>query len=472
MKTIEISAADCKRSAGRQARILKRRIRREARKLERILLRQCSKALSAEGLDAAERELEAAAGELCRNVLRARIEAEDVVCKRLRCGGLSYRCEAATEKEILTGFGKLKYSRRLFRNHLKKSLHLVDERLGLVDGFFTPGAARRLLLLHSRMPVRESVETAAALGPMRCAESRVLKLAGRFGREWDGVREQALAQIRESEPLTGGVEQIMVQLDGAAIRRIEEKQGDGGTEAQWREAANGVVCLLDGKGRCLKTSYFSFMPEALKPRLKLGLAAEVLAAQERYPDAGLVAVADGAPELWAYLEGLNPDAMAVDAWHAIQHLKKACNARYGEGTAMSDRKFRELRRKLVSDPDGVQAVINTLRVWQGNTKGCAAIVQVKNYFLNNRDRMNYAELSAAGHPIGSGKVESANKMIADVRMKRSGQKWTQEGGQAVMDLRSLDKSGRLDAAWQHVLKAFKGKEIRFTKSESDLALAA
>ena len=209
-----------------------------------------------------------------------------------------YRCEAATEKEILTGFGKLKYRRRLFRNYLKQSLHLVDERLGLVDGFFTPGAARRLLLLHSRMPVRESVETAAALGPMRCAESRLLKLAGRFGREWDRVREAALARIRESEPVLGGVEQIMVQLDGVTIRRIEEKQGDGGAEAQWREAANGVVCLQDGKGRCLKTSYFSFMPEALKPRLKRDLAAEVRAAQERYPGARLVAVADGAPELW------------------------------------------------------------------------------------------------------------------------------------------------------------------------------
>ena len=57
-------------------------------------------------------------------------------------------------------------------------------------------------------------------------------------------------------------------------------------------------------------------------------------------------------------------------------------------------------------------------------------------------------------------------------MKRSGQRWSQEGGQAVMDLRSLDKSGRLDAAWQHVMKAFKGKEIQFTKPESDLALAA
>ena len=57
------------------------------------------------------------------------------------------------------------------------------------------------------------------------------------------------------------------------------------------------------------------MPETLKPRLKRDLAAEVRAAQERYPGARLSAVADGAPELWAFLEGLDP-RMAVDAWHS------------------------------------------------------------------------------------------------------------------------------------------------------------
>lgn len=40
-----------------------------------------------------------------------------------------------------------------------------------------------------------------------------------------------------------------------------------------------------------------------------------------------------------------------------------------------------------------------------------------------------------------------------------------------MDLRSLDGSGRLDAARQHVRKALKGREIRFTKLESDQAPA-
>ena len=89
-----------------------------------------------------------------------------------------------------------------------------------------------------------------------------------------------------------------------------------------------------------------------------------------------------------------------------------------------------------------------------------------------KGKMNYAELSAAGHAIGSGKVESANKLLVSMRMKRCGQKWTQEGGQAVMDLRSLDKSGRFDAAWEHVMKAFKPSEIRFAEPVSDLPLAA
>ena len=53
---------------------------------------------------------------------------------------------------------------------MKKSLHLADDKRGPVNGFFTPGVAP---------------------GPMRCAESRVLKLAGGIGREWYEVREQA-----------------------------------------------------------------------------------------------------------------------------------------------------------------------------------------------------------------------------------------------------------------------------------------
>ena len=41
-----------------------------------------------------------------------------------------------------------------------------------------------------------------------------------------------------------------------------------------------------------------------------------------------------------------------------------------------------------------------------------------------------------------------------------------------MDLRSLDKSGRYDEAWENVMKAFKPSKIRFAEPVSDLPLAA
>ena len=136
------------------------------------------------------------------------------------------RCEAATEKEILTGFGKLKYRRRLFRNYLA----VAADASGWGWSTASSRRWRRGGCFSCTMPVRESVETAAALGPKPSAEA-------------GGPLRQGIA-LRESEAW-------------CSWSRIEEKQGNGGTEAQWREAANGVVCLQDGKGRCLKTSYFS-----------------------------------------------------------------------------------------------------------------------------------------------------------------------------------------------------------------------
>ena len=59
--------------------------------------------------------------------------------------------------------------------------------------------------------------------------------------------------------------------------------------------------------------------------------------------------------------------------------------------------------------------------------------------------------AAAGYAIGSGAVESANRVLVTVRMKRSGQRSGRDGGQWVLTFRSLLKSGRFDRAWAAVV---------------------
>jgi hypothetical protein len=61
--------------------------------------------------------------------------------------------------------------------------------------------------------------------------------------------------------------------------------------------------------------------------------------------------------------------------------------------------------------------------------------------------MRYADCRAQGLPIGSGVVESACKMLVTQRMKNSGMRWGEQGGQAVLTARSWCLSDRFDRAW-------------------------
>ena len=64
------------------------------------------------------------------------------------------------------------------------------------------------------------------------------------------------------------------------------------------------------------------------------------------------------------------------------------------------------------------------------------------YFTTNAPRMDYPTFRARGLPIGSGAVESAAKHVVQVRMKRSGMRWSDAGGQALLALCAYRASNR------------------------------
>ncbi len=65
--------------------------------------------------------------------------------------------------------------------------------------------------------------------------------------------------------------------------------------------------------------------------------------------------------------------------------------------------------------------------------------------------MRYRNLSDRRLAIGSGVVEAANKTLVTQRMKRSGMRWRIPGGQAVLTVRALIKSGRFARAWETLM---------------------
>ena len=61
--------------------------------------------------------------------------------------------------------------------------------------------------------------------------------------------------------------------------------------------------------------------------------------------------------------------------------------------------------------------------------------------------MRYARLRIIGLPVGSGATEGACKSLVMTRAKRCGQRWHEDGIDAVLLLRGLLMSDRLPAAF-------------------------
>jgi hypothetical protein len=70
------------------------------------------------------------------------------------------------------------------------------------------------------------------------------------------------------------------------------------------------------------------------------------------------------------------------------------------------------------------------------------ITKLIDYLNEHRQRTTYGKLRRGGYPLGSGGIESANKFISHVRLKRSGAWWDVSNSNHILALRwgALDDS--------------------------------
>ena len=134
----------------------------------------------------------------------------------------------------------------------------------------------------------------------------------------------------------------------------------------------------------------------------------------------------------------------------------------GNTVILADRAAVELRRSspLPRSPvrdEGGAAMIAVLEAWEWPSRQALAAVreEVLTYFRNQMHRMDYPTYEAKGWFIGSGAVESACKTVVGQRLKGSGMRWGESGGNAVCHVRALYRSerGQRDAFWDRCLAA-------------------
>lgn len=432
------------------------------------------------GADMAETETEIV--ELTRkagaDLFGSIIEKRDDGAPRVVRDGQSWYRTKPSRGVLTCLLGKVGYRRSLYRcRGERNSICPVDESLVLLPGAMTRPAARLATWMVAECPPRNCRDLFEQAGGMNPSVSTLQRLLSSLHWAWQGMEEEALDEIRAEEEIPEGATQVSVSLDGVKVHLRKGEYPIGIDPAKdksvtnWRDAACGTVSFHDREGNTLRTISSGRMPEKKKWTLKRWLKNEFEPIKEARPDLTLVGIADGADDNWEYLDAMMPDVQVLDFYHATVHLAKA-----SEHAVSKDKWFRNWRHILRHEPGGVERVIRAVRGLHERSRSDKAgkeLEDVLKYFRNHRHRMNYAELSRQGIPIGSGIVEAANKTHVGERLKKSGMRWGMEGGQAVLTFRSLVKSKRFDRAWEMIVVAIDRKvPDNDNREKLDLAKAA
>jgi hypothetical protein len=416
------------------------------------------------GFEGFEREVRKRFSEAEREFIGEELERLDVTLPEMIIDGVRHRRVVSGNGEYMTAAGPVSVLRHRYRavGTNGESECPMELRAGVVEGFFTPLAARMGLWAVTHLTPAESESLFRELGGMTPSRSSLDRLPKGLSEKWEARRKEWETQLRaQEEPVVGAVV-LAVSLDGVMApmkdgqreaRREQSRQEGKQTRGPsgYREVGCGTVSLYDPEGERLRTVRTARMPESKKRTLKRQLVAEVENAFRQQPHLRLVKVADGARDNWEFLaKELPPGVEVVDFYHGAEHLKRAFDHVYGEGAPKARACFAEYRHVLLEVEDGVDKVIRTLAYHHNRKPRCEKLRQELEYFRRNRSRMDYARLRAQNLPIGSGVVEATCKTLVTQRMKRSGQRWTGDGGQAILTFRALAQSDRFDAAWQMV----------------------
>ncbi len=320
----------------------------------------------------------------------------------------------------------------------------LDEQLGLASGRFAPRLLEGIVRLGTWLPFAQVPELIAFFTGVRVDAETVRRLTERAGAALVAVEDAAAARVEaEGPPAPLGPPVQQLSADGAMVPLV------GGVWAEVKTLAIGTVTRqADGTIRTTDLSYASRLTDAQEfARVTRGET------QRRGTEtAGVVcAVQDGAPWIQELVAVHRPDAVRIlDFPHAAQQIGAVGQAVWGAGSAQAAAwRERQCHALKHDDPDAVLAAIRAVPVAQATDPAQAAQTRdaVVGYLATRRAQIDYARFQAAGYPIGSGMVESANKLVVEARLKGSGMHWGRGNVNAMVALRALVCSHRWDEGW-------------------------
>jgi len=373
-------------------------------------------------------------------------------------------------------FGKFAVARTCYRTPGEPGICPLDAQVNLPERCYSYFLPEWMTLFEVEHPFKESASWFEQLFDLEVAESVLMEVAKEAPEDYAGFYAQ-----RPVAPEERAGELLVVSFDGKGVPmmkaeavKLKATLGPGEKRQRKKEALVGVCYTVDAKPRAPEAlAELLVDPEAARARQqRAGTTDEAPRAQQvrrvaslvrtkqavmelikadaerRDPQhrKPLVVLLDGALCLWNLAPKLFKPWTRVmcvlDIMHVMSYLWTAANALFPEGSR--DGKH-WVQAKLTAILSGrVGYVIGGLR--QILTKRTLrksvreALTKVITFFHNHRRWMRYDAYLAAGLPVGTGVVESACGSVVKHRMEGEGKRWSLDGAETMLALRSLKKS--------------------------------
>jgi hypothetical protein len=392
-------------------------------------------------IQAVEKEFIATLGKSGATGLTKLFACNDEPAKAIIHDGQRHYRKFLAMGRYLTLLGEISLKRGIYQsNQANRSICPLELKLRFINDYVSLAAAEYICYSLASMTLREFVKHCRKWTLMKPSEGtvrRVLDYVGHFLETSDFLNMLRSEQTVSEEAIT-----LAMSIDSTSV--LIRAEG-------WRHATAATVSTYDAQGNRLDTVYIGRMPEKGKSQAKRLLEKEVEAKMSEHKFKYIVCIADGARDLWRYFRGKYPKAIhVVDFFHVCEHLSKLSELFFQDP---SDAKtwYKKYRTVLKEDPNGASKLIRAARYRRSITKQNSEIEAEIKYLQRNRKRMNYFQLRQNKLPIGSGVVEAACKNLIGARMRKSGMRWTIDGGQTVLTLRSLILSNRWENFWTYFL---------------------
>lgn len=431
--------------------------------------------------------------ELMRRLLEEHLKMRgpgDIWKSIIGSDGIKRSYKQLRPRRLITVFGKIIIKRMGYSHPGKSSLFPLDAVLNLPVDIYSHGLRKAIAFEVSRNSFSEAVDSIKRSTGVNVHKRQAEMLSQKAAQDFDEYYEQMCSSIQLDDAKNLPLLVLTTDSKGIVVRKQDLKEATRKQSEcsqnklnkrlskgekknrkrmasvasvyqieKWVRTPESVSGEFENKGTSLKRP----RPKAKRVWASLEKSSEQIInelfeeAYRRDPEKQKqwVCLVDGDPNQLERIKKTIKNlavhvVIILDIIHVIEYLWKAARIFHEEANKASEkwvskRLLEILRGKASRVAGGMRRAATLLKI---ETSVRKPVDTCANYLLKYSPYLRYNEYLEQGMPIATGVIEGACRHLVKDRMDITGARWSLNGAEAILKLRSLRASGDFDDYWK------------------------